>query len=142
MHCQPAVRQPLRDGPHHVLRLLQTAAVNHRVVCVACEWTAWAGALHPSVECVVHEQVHQDGTDHAALRRAAVAWNAHAALRFERRNQPPFGVQNNPVFLDVGAYRLHQQPVIYLIEGRLDIKFRHPVISPAAFTRARHGLLR
>ena len=80
--------------------------------------------------------------DHSALRSAAFAWNAHAALRFERRDQPPLDVQKNPVFLDVGAHRLHQQRVIDLIEGRLDIKLHHPVISPAAFTSDRHGLLR
>src|SRR5690242_4893588 len=33
-------------------------------------------------------------------------------------------------------------PVIDLIEGRLDIKLHDPVVSPAAFTSDRHGLLR
>ena len=80
--------------------------------------------------------------DHSALRSAAFAWDAYATLHFERRDQPPFDVQKNPVFLDVGAHRFQQQLMIDLIEGRLDIKLHDPVISPAAFTSDRYGLLR
>ncbi|MDT4852325.1 hypothetical protein FQZ97_865520 [compost metagenome] len=97
--------------------------------------------MHPGVEGIVHEQVHQEGTDHAALRGAAFAWNTNAVC-FERRNQPPLDVQQNPVFLDVGTHRFHQQLMIDVIEGCLDIKLHHPVVSPAALTRDRHRLLR
>jgi hypothetical protein len=45
-------------------------------------------------------------------------------------NEPPLDIQQNPVFLDVGAYRFHQESMINLIEGRLDVELHHPVILP------------
>ncbi len=90
------------------------------------------------------EKSMQDRTrrNHSTLRGAAFASDAHTVIRFERRNQPPLDVQKYPVLLDVQAHRLHQQPMIDLIEGCLDIKLHHPVVSPAALTRDRHRLLR
>ena len=41
------------------------AAVNHRIIGVAREGTLWIRALHPAVERVMHEQIHQDRTDYA-----------------------------------------------------------------------------
>jgi len=64
MHPQPAARQPCRDRSHHVLRLLPTVAMNYRIICILGERTVRAGALHPRVEGVVHEQIHQDGLVH------------------------------------------------------------------------------
>ena len=47
-----------------------TAAVDNRVIRIPGKRTRWIGALHPDVERIVHEQVHQNRTDHPALRRA------------------------------------------------------------------------
>lgn len=116
--------------------------MHHRIIGVAGKRAVGAGTLHPGVEGIVHEQIHQEGTDHSTLRGAAFASDAHTVIRFERRNQPPLDVQKYPVLLDVQAHRLHQQPMIDLIEGCLDIKLHHPVVSPAALTRDRHRLLR
>src|ERR1019366_1172679 len=39
-----ALRQPFRDGPHDLFRLLLTAAVNNRVIRITGKWTRWMGA--------------------------------------------------------------------------------------------------
>lgn len=81
-------------------------------------------------------------SEYPALRRAALARQLGSICGFERRNEPSFDVQKDPVFLDVGAHRLHQQLMIDLIKGRLDVKFDHPVVAPAALTGDRHCLFR
>ncbi|PXV83751.1 hypothetical protein C8R14_10347 [Nitrosomonas eutropha] len=48
---------------HYIFCLLPATVVNRRVICVAGERTVGVGALHPRAEGVVHQQVHQDGTD-------------------------------------------------------------------------------
>jgi len=60
MHRQPTLRQPQCDGPHCFFRLLPAAAVDHRVIGITGKWAEWMGTLHPGVERVVHEQIHQD----------------------------------------------------------------------------------
>ncbi|MNT46636.1 hypothetical protein D3C72_1832960 [compost metagenome] len=92
MHRQPTSCQPCCNGPHHVFRLPAAIAVNHRIIRVAGKRTVWAGALHPSVECVVHEQVHQDRTDHTALGCAPRAGHTYPVRCLEWCNQPPFDV--------------------------------------------------
>src|SRR5215469_14961793 len=54
MHRQPTFRQPQCDGPHYFFRLLPSAAMNYRIVCVAGKRTGWMGTLHPGVERVMH----------------------------------------------------------------------------------------
>lgn len=88
----------------------------------------------------MHEQIHQHGTDHAALRGASFALNANAICCLERSNQPSLDVQQYPVLFDMGSHRFHQQFMINVIESRLDIKLHHPVVSPAAFACDRYGL--
>jgi len=65
------------------------------------------------------------------LRGSAISRQAGALRSLEWRSQPPLDVQQDPVFLDVLAYRLEQEAMIDLIEGRFDIKLRHPVVLPA-----------
>ena len=73
MHRQPTFRQPQCDGPHYLFRLLLSAAVNYRIIGIAGKRTVWIGTLHPGIERVMHEQVHQNRADHPALRRTALA---------------------------------------------------------------------
>src|ERR1035437_5688504 len=65
MHRQPAFRQSQCDGPHYFFCLFLISTVNHCVIGVTGKRTRWIGALHPDIERVVHEQVHQNRTDHA-----------------------------------------------------------------------------
>src|SRR3954454_13565101 len=44
VHRQPAIPQPGRDGSHHVLRLLPTATVNHRIISITRKWAVGIGA--------------------------------------------------------------------------------------------------
>ena len=110
--------------------LLPAAAVDHRVVGITGKRTAWVGALHPGIESIVHEQIHQDRRDYSALRRAAFPRHPLAIRSLERSSKPPLDIQQHPAFPDVAADRLHQETMIDLIEGRLDFKLHHPIRSP------------
>lgn len=103
MHRQPAVPQSRRDGLHHMLRLLATAAIDHPVIGIAGKRAGRAGTLHPGVGGITHKQVPQDDAHHAALRRAALPGNAHSVLRFKQCHLPPFNIQENPAHLNVSA---------------------------------------
>src|SRR5271169_6028852 len=100
MHRQSTFRQPLRDGPHDLLRLLPTAAVDDCVIRIPGKRTRWVGALHPDIERIMHEQVHQNRTDYSALRRATLQWHLSAFRRLERRSKPPLDIQQDPFLLD------------------------------------------
>jgi hypothetical protein len=142
MHRQPALRQPQCDRPHYFLRLLPAAAMNHRIVGITGKRTARVGALHPGIESVVHEQIHQDRRDHSALRRTAVPRQPFASRSLERGSEPSLDIQQYPAFLDVAADRFHQETVIDLIEGRLDVKLHHPVVSPTPLSGDGNRLFR
>ncbi len=116
--------------------------MNDRVIRISGKWAKWTGALHPAVECIMHEQIHQDRTDHTTLGCATVPRQARAICRLERCSQPPLDIQQDPVFPDVNAYRLHQEAMIDLIEGCLDVKLDQPVILPAPISGDGHRLFR
>jgi hypothetical protein len=121
-------------GLHYVFRPLSTTAVNHRIIGIAGKRTVWIGSLHPSVERIMHEQIHQDRTDHFALRGAAFPRQLFPFSSLERRNQPPFDIQQYPIVPDMGAHSLQKEAMIDLIEGCFDVKLDHPVILPAALS--------
>src|SRR5260370_42569311 len=103
---------------HHGLGLLLTTAMNHRIVGVPSKGAMRIGTLHPAIKRIMHEQVHQNRTDHAPLRSTALSRYSDTFIRLEWRREPPLDIKQNPVFLDVSAYRFHQENMIDLIEGR------------------------
>src|SRR5450759_4321213 len=105
--------------------------MDHRIIGITRKGALREVALHPAVKGIVHEQIHQDRTDHSPLRSSAIPRRAGTLRSLEWRSQPPLDVQQDPVFLDVLAYRLEHEAVIDLIEGRFDIKLHHPVVLPA-----------
>jgi hypothetical protein len=50
---------------HHLVRLLLAAAMDYRIIGIARKGTLREVTLHPDVKRIVHEQIHQDRTDHA-----------------------------------------------------------------------------
>src|SRR5438045_6669472 len=64
VHFQLALLQPIRNRDEKSLRLSSASAVGDRIVGVADKWTLRMLPLHPSVEGVMHEQVHQHRSDH------------------------------------------------------------------------------
>ena len=117
-------------------------AVNYRIVSVAGERTLWMGALHPSVKRIMHKQIHQNRTDHTSLRGTTFPQQVLAFRSFERCSKPSLDIQQDPVFLDVAANCLHQEPMIDLIKGSLDVKLDHPVIFPAPLSGDGNRLFR
>src|SRR5688500_11825152 len=101
MDCQPTIRQSRCNGLHHILRLLPAAAVNHRIIRISGKWTL-TDALHPAIERIMHEQIHQDRTDHTPLRCATLTRHADAVRYLKRGCQPSLDIQQDPVFPDVG----------------------------------------
>src|SRR6266513_2869684 len=134
MHRQSTFRQSRCDRLHHFFRLLLSMAVNHRVIGIAGEPALWMSTLHPDIESVVHEQVHQNRAYHSALWRTAFPRQLLSLGSLERRSQPSFDVQQYPAPFDVGVRSLQQETMIDLIEGRFDVELDHPVILPAPFS--------
>jgi hypothetical protein len=64
MHRQPTFQQPLGNGAHSLLRL-RLAVMDHRIIGIARKGTLREVTLHPDVNPIVHQQIHQDRTDHA-----------------------------------------------------------------------------
>src|SRR5215217_2091502 len=120
MHRQSALRQTRCDGLHDVFRLTLAAAMNHRIVGITGERALRIGALHPEVERIMHEQVHQDWTDDPTLRITPFPWNGDTLRSLERSSEPSFDIQQDPVFLDVLANGFHQERVIDLIKTSIN----------------------
>src|SRR5215471_890091 len=142
MHRQPTFRQPRCDRLHHLPRLLLTVAVNHTIIGIAGERALWMFTLHPDIERIMHEQIHQDRGNHTALRGAALPRQLFPFSGLKRCSQPPFQIQQYPALLDVGAHRLEQETMIDLIEGRLEVELYHPVVLPSSLYSDRNRLYR
>ena len=72
MHRQTTGHQAPRDAVHDVFRLLPSAAMNHRIIGIAGKGTLRQCLVHPAVEGVVQEQIHQEWADHTALRGTTI----------------------------------------------------------------------
>lgn len=102
--------------------LMKAARMHYRIIGIPGKRTVWAASLHPSVKGVMHEQIHQHGTDHAALRGATFALNANAICCLERSNQPSLDVQQYPVLFDMGCRSQRQaEHVMRSIASRLAV---------------------
>src|SRR5208282_1798119 len=84
MYRQPTFRQSQCDGLHYFFCSFPISAVNHRVIGIPGKRTRWIGAFHPDIERVVHEQVHENWTNHSALRCAALPRYPFAVCGLER----------------------------------------------------------
>ena len=89
----------------------------------------------------MQEQVHQYRTDHSALRRTTLPWHLSAFRGLKRRCEPPLDIQQDPILLDVAVNRFHQEAMIDLIQSPFEVKFHHPVESPAPFSSDGNRLL-
>src|SRR5258707_14983060 len=90
----------------------------------------------------MNKQIHQNRTDHTSLRGTTFPQQMIAFRSLERCSKPSLDIQQDPVFLDVAANRLHQEPVIDLIKGGLDVTLDHPVIFPAPLSGDGNRLFR
>src|SRR5437764_15459933 len=61
MQLQTDVGQPCRNGIPHYTGLPLAAAVHHRVIAITLERNARELPGHPRIECVVHEEVANNG---------------------------------------------------------------------------------
>jgi len=64
MHLQFAFLQPLPDGNQQLLGLSFASAMRHGIIGVTGKWIIRVFPVHPFIEGIRHEQVHQHGSDH------------------------------------------------------------------------------
>jgi hypothetical protein len=107
----------------------------HRIVGVSRKWTQGKSTLHPKIEGVMHEQIHQQWTDHPALRRSFRSGFEVPFHILERSFQPALNIEKSPLFAYVLSDCLQQQFMIEVVERTFDVKLDNPVIFPAAFAR-------
>jgi len=94
--------------------------VYYRIIGITRKGALREVPLHPCVERIVHEQIHQHRADHSTLRCTSRSWQSRPICSLEWRSQPPLDIQQKPVHLDVLAYRLEQEVMIDLIKGNHD----------------------
>ena len=94
---------------------------------------------HPHIECIVHEEICEAGTDDTALRGAARSRNDLAIL-LHRRCQPSSDVEQSPLACDVLPDRLQQKIVWKIVEQSFDVEFQNPVILPAPLASHADGI--
>src|SRR4051812_41975817 len=56
-----ALLQSLPDRFEHLLRLSLALGVNNHIVSIALEPNVRIGPVHPKIECVMHEEIRQQG---------------------------------------------------------------------------------
>ncbi|CAE6855117.1 hypothetical protein R69746_07542 [Paraburkholderia aspalathi] len=71
-----------------LLRLCHAAAVYYRIIGITRKGALREVPLHPCVERVVHEQIHQHRADHPTLRCTSRSWQSRPICSLERRSQP------------------------------------------------------
>ena len=96
MKHQPAVRKALLKSALQGFGLVACPAMTDGVVGIPLEWNGRPCPSHPHVEPVVQEQVGEDRTDHAGLRRPRVARLDDAVFPLHRRLQPALHVEQHP----------------------------------------------
>jgi len=86
---QLALAQPPSHRLQDVLGLGSTHAVDHDIVSISLEQNGRKLPTHPSVECVVHEQVRQQRADHTSLWRSGALIFQDSILALDRGFEPP-----------------------------------------------------
>ena len=61
MKLQSALLQALSDRCEHVLRLGPALGVNDHIIGIALERDVRIGPAHPEIECIMHEEIRQQG---------------------------------------------------------------------------------
>jgi hypothetical protein len=80
-------------------------AMGHSIICVSRSWILRSIPLHPQIKHIMKEQVRQQRTDHASLRRSRIASYHLSIFRLKRRLEPPLNIKNQPFTVGVCSDR-------------------------------------
>ena len=109
--------------------------VHNRIIRVALKRTLRERAPHPDVECIVQEEVGQERTDDAALRRSSGPRFQGTVQHLNGGTQPPRDVQPEPRNVGVVSHGAFDEIVIQGVKESLDVHIDDPVVRPAALPR-------
>src|SRR5210317_1336866 len=105
--------------------------MNQCVICVSTKRQFWKVRRHPPVECIMQKQIGEQRGDNSSLWSPFIPSDDRPILLLHRRSQPALNIKQDPSAACVTPNRLHQKPVVDIVEKPLDIKLQHPVVPPA-----------
>jgi hypothetical protein len=142
MKLEAALRKPTANGLQHRPGVSLTGTVDDGIVRVTLEVDTRKRPLHPAIKRVVQEEICQQRTDDAALRRAFRPLLQCAVWTLHRSTQPPRNVQPDPRDVGVTRHGALDQIMRDGIKETFDVQVDDPVGVPAPLPRHPHRVER